>query len=53
MSLLGHVFCGQGDRVFSYHRLTSRRMGSDENTISHFESVDCFFLEIVQFEGVL
>ena len=47
------MFSGQGYGVFGYYRLTSRRMGSDENTISHFESIDCFFLEIVQLEGVL
>ena len=47
------MFCGQGYGVFGYYRLTSRRVGSDENTISHFETIDCFFLEIVQLEGVL
>lgn len=50
---LGHVFRCKSDSIFSNNCFTGRRMGSDENTISHFQPVNSFFLEVIKFERIL
>jgi hypothetical protein len=47
------VLRGERDGVFSNDGLSGRSVRSDEDRIAHFESINCFFLEVVQSEGVL
>lgn len=50
---LGHMFRCKGNSIFSNDRFTCRCMGSNENTVSQFESVNSFFLEVIEFERIL
>jgi hypothetical protein len=50
---LGHVFGSQCDSILCHDGLSGRSVRSDEDTVSHFEAVDRFFLEVVQLEWVL
>lgn len=47
------MFRCKGDSIFSNNCFTGRRVGSNENTISHFQSVNSFFLEVIKFERIL
>lgn len=51
--LPSHVFCREGNRIFGDHRLTRRSVGRHKHAVSHFQTIDSFFLEVVEFEGVL
>jgi hypothetical protein len=47
------MFCGERDCVFCNNSLSSRCMCGDEDRITIFEMINCLFLKIVEFEGVL
>ena len=48
-----HVFCGEGDGVFCDDGFACRGMCCNEHRVTVLEMVYCFFLKVVQFEGVL
>jgi hypothetical protein len=49
----GHVFCGEGDGIFCDDGFTCGGMCCNKHRVSVLEMIDCFFLEIVEFEGIL
>lgn len=50
---LCHVLGGESDRVLSHHGFTRRCVRSNEDTVSHFQTIHRFFLEVVEGKWIL